>query len=216
MFEIGYDVVPTSWHPGQRINKADKRGLSTGYPVYFTSNGTQKRGFITAGHSYDVGDYVYRPNNTTVPLGICIASQNSGSVDAALIEITDPYYEIESTTYYENAELSPSYAITTVQNTTIHKEGQASEYTYGLVIDDCYSAYSGSMTDMIKASTVNISGDSGGVAYMKSGNRNIIVGSMSGSARVDENGEVTYESFEYSIITKAENTLNAFNCSVWP
>ena len=42
-----------------------------------------------------------------------------------------------------------------------------------------------------------------------------IIGSMSGSSRIDNNEPLTSENFEVSYASAGANTTNALNCTVW-
>lgn len=213
-FAEGYNNTTTAdWNPGRKIYKSTGGWLSTGYPVYFTnSNGVLERGFITAGHSYGEGDIVYRSSGGTNELGVCVASAFSGDTDAALIQITSSSYDISEVTYYEDTTLSSNSYSLPAQGSTIYKEGAKTQCTSGTVSSRSVTVYySGTtVTDMLKTTALNLSGDSGGVAYTASG---AVIGSMSGSSYTGD--ELTEGTFVCSYICKVANALDTLNCSIW-
>ncbi len=213
-FEQGYTNTTTSaWNPGRKIYTSTSSWLSTGYPVYFTnSDGEQERGFITAGHSFDEGDIVYRSSGRSNVLGICVASAFSGDTDAALIQITSSSYDISEITYFDDVTLSSvSYSLP-AQGSTIYKEGAKSETTSGTVSSRSATVYytDVTITDVLKTTALNLGGDSGGVAYTASGN---VIGSMSGSSYTGD--ELTADTFVCSYICKVANALDTLDCSIW-
>ena len=212
-FEEGYTVTTTAgWYPGKEIF-TEKGRLSTGYPVYFTNGtGQRDRGFITAGHSYEPGDLVYKDGEGKGVLGVCVDSKFSGNTDAALIQITVSNYDISDITYYSGTTLNTDIISLPSQGTTIYKEGAASKKTDGKVESTSAVVFydDATITDVYKTSVENIPGDSGGVAYSTTG---AIVGSMSGSTF---NGkDKTLETFVCSYICKARNAMDALDCVIW-
>ena len=213
-FEEGYTSATTSaWNPGRKIYTSTSSWLSTGYPVYFTnSDGEQERGFITAGHSFDEGDIVYRSSGGSNVLGVCVASSFSSDTDAALIQITSSSYDISEITYFEDVTLSSvSYSLPS-QGSTIYKEGAKSGTTSGTVSSTSATVYytEVTITDVLKTTVLNLGGDSGGVAYTASGN---VVGSMSGSSYTGDT--LTADTFVCSYICKVANALDTLDCSIW-
>lgn len=218
VFEEGYTntTTATGWKPGRYLCTSTS-SLSTGYPVYFTNaDGERELGFISAGHAYDVGEFARVNSGSSIPLGICIASACSGTVDAALIQITNPNYEVSFTTYYGGVSLVEGSYATPIRGTTLYKEGAVSGRTSGTILSNSASVSvkneDGTITvlrEVILTDVLNLRGDSGGVAYTPSG---YIVGSMSVSSY---NGTVLNENtFENSYICKYENAAAALNCSV--
>lgn len=209
--EIGYNAITTAdWKPGRTIYDNGSY-LSTGYPVYFyDSDNTLCRGFVTAGHSYDVGDLVYSSSQTV--LGTCVKSKFSGNTDAALIKITNSDYSISATTYYGNRTLSTTSFSLPAEGTTIYKEGAKTQQTSGTVLSrSCTAKYAdATITDVIVASTLNLHGDSGGVAYTSN---NLIVGTMSGSYYTGTS--LNEDTFDHCYITKYSNVRDNLGGKIW-
>ncbi len=203
-------IMLSSVNPGTGIATTSGRTLSAGYPVYFTnSEGQRVKGFITAGHSYEVGDHVL--NSSRYQIGICVASVLSNKTDAALVQITNPNYTVSNVTQYGGVTLSETTYVQPAQGSLMYKEGKSSYQTSGTVVSTSVTRPCGGVTlyDIIKSTVSVIPGDSGGVVYMPDGK---IVGSISSA---DYSGEASLETFHYSYICKVANVHSALNCRIW-
>lgn len=207
----GHNTVTTAdWKPGRKIYVNSSTYASTGYPVYFYENNTLCYGFVTAGHAYDVGDTVYSTTRTS--LGTCVKSKFSGNTDAALIKITNSSYSISPTTYYGGITLSRTSFVIPAQGTSIYKEGATTGRTSGTVTSTNGTAYynEATISDLIIATTLNLGGDSGGVAYTYD---NKIIGSMSGSSYASS--EHNANTFTHCYITKYANVRDDLGGRIW-
>ncbi len=214
-FVQGYSNTTTAyWNPGKGIYKAVAGTLSTGYPVYFMDNGIERKGYITAGHGYNVNDMVYAvAGNDDQIIGQCIASVYNGNTDAALIRREASVYSFSRVTLYGNVTLSETSYTTPAQGTTIYKEGVTTQRTQGTVasISSTVTYRDGrTLTDLIKTTALVLNGDSGGVAYVAGGS---IIGSVSGASF--NGSSLTQSTFTYSYMTKVRNALNALDCTIW-
>lgn len=202
----------TALNGGERIYSPRGEGASVGYPAHYTSSdgSLSVYGFITAGHAFVAGDYVYASDGTTV-IGYCELS-HGGRADAAFIWVTNPNYYASAVTNYSGITLNTSSPTVPAQGTTIYKEGATSGYTYGQVVSTSVTKiYSSGVIyyDLIQTTALNLRGDSGGVAYTGTG---VIVGTMSGSSHTGE--ELTSSTFRYSYIAKAVNALEVLYCDL--
>jgi streptogrisin B len=207
-FEEGYTTVntATAWKPGAGLYTSTGNGLSTGYPVYFTtSSGEKNYGFVSAGHGFSTGNYAYISSGGTV-LAQCVSSQDSGTVDAAVMKITNSSYTMSAHTTYNSITLTAGGYTIPATGGSVFKEGATTGLTAGTVTS-LNSTYSDDHTDMIRTSALNLRGDSGGVMYAISGNNRLVVGSMVGSNH--SGSALTESSFNYSIVCKVGNAMSA-------
>lgn len=210
-FEEGYTTIATAtaWKAGAGLFTSTGGGLSTGYPVYFTdSSGVKTYGFVTAGHGFSTGAYAYVSSGGSV-LARCVSSQFSGSVDAAVMKITNSNYTMSTQTTYNSITLAKGGYLIPAEGGYVFKEGARTGLTAGNVISLNETAYDGALTNMMRTSALNLGGDSGGVMYAISGSatERYVVGSMSGSNH--SGTELTESSFNYSIVCKVGNAMNA-------
>jgi len=221
VFEDGFTYSDTAidWRPGRKIY-SDTGYLSTGYSAYsYNSSGSKIYGFVTAGHSFSNGDEVYTSSSRSSVLGICRSSKNSGSVDAAFIEITSSTYENSNKVYYSDSSGAGSgvtlkageYTTSVAQGEKVYKAGAKTYLTEGTVLSSSHSeTFSGKVfTDLLKASTLNLGGDSGGVAYIYHNGNYVVCGTMKGSNHSGD--DLTEASFKYSLISQIDNQRSALD-----
>lgn len=216
-FDNGYnfELTASEWRPGRKIYTSSSSSLSTGYRCYYlNSNGTRYNGFATAGHAYSSGNSVYRSSGAKNKLGECKVSQFSGNSDAAFIAITDSNYEASNTMYYSNSSGSTSggatisasdYTTNAPAGTTLYKVGATSYLTSGEVETNGYTVtYSGvSISDTLRTKALNLSGDSGGCAYIVVNGTYVAAGTMSGSSYTGD--ALTSSTFVYSYVSQIKN-----------
>ena len=159
--------------------------LSIGWPVYFyDDNNNVCKGFISAGHAFDVGD-IATINGKKV--GVCTDSCFSGRNDAAIIKITDPNYSMSNTVADSNVTLANTKYMLVAEGSTIYKVGDTSGFRSGTVLSRngsvVYNTANGKVTisNVLITDAMNLGGDSGGVVYCKSGSAYYAIGSSSGS-----------------------------------
>lgn len=155
-------------------NSSISRG-SIGYRVKkYTSSG-YVYGFITAGHfAENVGMNIYIDSDASTKIGTVYSSQQSGSVDAAFVRLTNTsnyslanavYYN-DTTSYIGGVSLNSQIA-DPVANATVYKSGSTTRLTDGTVSSTSIDYYLGGIVlkDLARASYDSASGDSGGTVY---------------------------------------------------
>ena len=124
-------------------------------------------GFVTAGHvGKYLGQKVYADKACKKLIGTVIRRQQSGSVDAAFVRITNSNYTMSNGIYYKNVNLNSSVA-NPVQGATVYKSGSSTGWTSGKVkYTNCNVKIDNrSFTNLAKADYASKSGDSGGTVY---------------------------------------------------
>lgn len=193
-------------------------GASIGWPVYFyDNNGKVCKGFISAGHAYDVGDVAYVNG---VEVGECVKSKFSGKVDAAIIKITNADFSMSNKVAYSNDTLSNTKNVLVAEGETIYKSGATSEYRSGTVIATNatinYKDFGVTIRNTLVTDALNLPGDSGGVVYCKYGGQFFAIGSSSGSTTYNENDEITESTFDKCYVSQLVNAVSEFRCSYTP
>lgn len=213
--------------PGSTI-VADGGELSVGYPVYFTvTGGMEKRGFITIGHHFDVGDTVSLENGAVVAqcyrklVNTVQVGSTNYSNDGALFVITNNNYSMSNVTEYGRVSLNVNTLSYTrpAQGTTVYLEGYAEDGVYGHVRPgEIYDSYkdiynwecSMTMYNMIHVSGYAGDGDGGGVVYTAPNSNNVanIVGTV---IYLDDPMYIQTEIYVYFV----GEAVNNLNCSLW-
>ena len=176
------------------------RSTSLSFGTAFKWNNTGTVGFLTAAHSTaQVGD-VYKYNGTTI--GTASSVQNSGSIDAALIQRTN-------SSYYGSSKVGTNGYVCTLNGSPITGEtvyifGQHTDGVGATILATDYNSTSMGMTDLIKTNcSSTVDGDSGGayVSYRTTGN--VFVGIHKGAITMSSGAR-------YSIGIKWSNIKNAY------
>lgn len=137
--------------------------------------GSYEEGFVTAAHGNYVNDSV---KVGAVTIGEVTARQQSGSVDAAFVEITNGSYSGSNDIYDTDWSLyGGSYYFPAV-GSTIYKTGYAGGTDSGTVLSTSYDCTLGGVyfTNLGASDYYRTGGDSGGIIYSSSGSTRDIVG----------------------------------------
>ncbi|MGB3180439.1 MAG: hypothetical protein WBB45_03565 [Cyclobacteriaceae bacterium] len=121
-------------------------------------------GMVVSGHQFSFGETLYEGG---VPIGICVASRNSGSVDAAYIDVYESGYFPSNLVCVTNSTLSTTTSRPGV-GTVVNKRGQKTGRTSGKILstDATTSNSSGTVfTNLTLADYNSDNGDSGGIVY---------------------------------------------------
>lgn len=165
---------------GSRIDEAP--GGNLGSIAFRARNSGNELGFVTTGHLFSIADNAYRSGNI---VGAVTQNQNSGSVDAAFVKLTNPLVDsatniIEGTTN----SLSTATSLPGV-GSIINLRGIASLSQSGKVISTNAQAYVNSVlfTNLTEADYTSTAGDSGGLiySYISSTGSRLTVGVHKGS-----------------------------------
>ena len=218
-------TTASAWKVGRGIY--DSGGTSsTGYRAYYIDfNGTRYNGFVTAGHSFSIGDYVYKSSNLTTAnrLGVCKLSMFTGDIDAAFIAVTNSSYEPSNTLYYSDGTGSTSGTLFTLLATTIAtnsdicagtyvysvgtvtylKTGTISSTSETVVKEDKLTGKNTYLVDLVTTNIQIQKGDSGGCLFMVKNGGFAVIGTTSG--RYDQWG-----AFVNSYFSKASNQIASF------
>lgn len=172
--------------PGDYINGS--LGGSAAYKAKLTIDGEEKIGFITAAHVTDGSDVYEGSIHLWGKIGDTIVEQNSGSVDAAFVELTGTNTFSNTINGYE---LETDVTVIPAIGSTVYKIGAQSGITSGVVYSNLNESkwyINGQeviFTDLVETSVSCINGDSGGLMYTKSGNTYKIVGIIKGGSSAD-------------------------------
>ncbi len=183
MYELYESVAPQemgNYYPGDYIN-GDTSG-SAGYKAKLTISGEEKTGFITAGHVTG-GSNIYTGWTHLIKIGNTIVEQNSGSVDAAFVELTG------NNTFANQVEgytITPGVSVIPAINSTVYKIGNSSDITSGTVISNMNESWWN--VDGVPVKFINLcdttvyceDGDSGGLMYTKTGTTYKVIGNIKG------------------------------------
>lgn len=170
----------SSFKPGDSID-ADCGG-SAGYGATLSINGTKKTGFITAAHVTNGSD-VYTGWTHINKLGNTIVEKNSGSVDAAFVELTNCHTFNNKIDGYS---ITPNVSVIPAPNSIVYKIGSQSGTTSGKIISNINETtweINGSyytFTNLCETDVSCVSGDSGGLMYTKSGTTYKVIGTIKG------------------------------------
>jgi hypothetical protein len=171
-----------NYYPGDYIDATF--GGSAGYKAQLTINGVVKIGFITAAHVTD-GSNVYSGwPHLFNKIGNTIVEQNSGSVDAAFVELTGSN---TFTNQVEGYNITAGVSVIPATGSTVYKIGSQSDITSGIVysnINESWWFIDGAwveFTNLCETSVSCIEGDSGGLMYTKSGTTYKVIGVIKGS-----------------------------------
>ena len=152
---------------------------SIGYKAFrLTSTGEFEYGFVTAGHSNEVG---YAMKYASENIGIITGRNYSGSVDASFVKITNSNYEMSNNIYYTSEVADGRNYISYLPvGATVYKVGATTQLTSGTVtyssVTVDYTNNQGIFTDFLGTSIPSSGGDSGGLVYAPYGDANLVVG----------------------------------------
>lgn len=191
-------------YPGCAISRnASMAGAgSVGFRAKRNSDG--KIGFVTAGHAILVGQTAYYGSGTAV--GSCVNSQQSGTVDAAFVILSNPTSDDVSNTLCGTSNLLSTMTTLPGAGTTVNKIGHSTNHTSGTVISTNVSVIGGTgstITNMTSANYTSAGGDSGGPVYTyisSTGTR------PTAGIHMGASGSTRY-------FTKASNILSTFGIS---
>lgn len=163
----GEMVLEVDLQPGCKasLNTSGTSYGSYGFAARRNSDG--RRGMVTAGHVISVGETLYQGGTA---IGVCSASQISGSVDAAFVPITNPTSYVPSNVLCNTASdiLSVSTSLPGV-GTVVNKRGATTGQTSGTILSTnatWTSPTSGNtLTNITTANYTSSGGDSGGIVY---------------------------------------------------
>lgn len=208
-------TTTASLKPGGGIT-SPAGSLSIGWPVYFYDDDDNVcKGFVSAGHAYDIGDSA-TINGVTV--GVCVNSAFSGKNDAALIKITNPSYNVSDTVSTSGHTLSNTKYLLVSEGTTVYKVGSTSGYRTGTVTSTSgtvtYSDEGVTITDVLVTDAMNLGGDSGCVVYCKNNGKYYAVGSASGSRYSRDS--LTESTFIECYVSQVLNAVQGLDCSYLP
>ena len=176
--------LQTNLKPGYKIGSYDtnnvKVAISLGYPAKGYIDGVMYYGFITCGHGTQVNGGIYYMASTNNQVAHVLAKhyQNNSTVDASFA-VTETgnsvLYNIKNCPFILDGTQSDVSL-----GETLYKNGGKSGNSNSTVICTCLSAHcyddnlgiSYYLTDMIATSTMTSSGDSGGIAYVATGENN--------------------------------------------
>lgn len=186
-------------NPGSRIDEAP--GGSAGSIAFRARNSSGQVGFVTTGHLFSVGDNAYRSGNI---VGSVTINQNSGSVDAAFVKLTNTSVDDVTNTIDGTSNLLSTSTSLPGVGTTINLRGFASGSQSGKIISTNADAWVGSVhfTNLTEANYTSTGGDSGGLIYsfISSSGTRPTVGVHKGSL---PNGN--------AVFSKASQVLSALN-----
>ncbi|MCH5269307.1 MAG: hypothetical protein J1E83_01025 [Lachnospiraceae bacterium] len=180
--------------PGSKINDTTSGhygSVSCGV-VWDNSTSSKKYGFMTAGHLGEVGDNMSY-NGTA--MGTMTVKQESGSVDAALIERgqNNNYFKFSNTVY--DGKVFDYNGGPFPKNTVIYAYGATTTYVDGKVITGKITdtSFSGTFdniyfTGLIKTDGTSQNGDSGGPVITSYSDNYAIIGIIKGTS----NGNMVY------------------------
>ena len=188
----------TSVNSGIEIRNPMGYTSTLGYRVMYNGKKCQ----TLAGHSFNVGDYVYLPSSL---YGICVDKEFYGSVDAAIVEVYSTY-EPTNNISYTGMTVSPSVQAVPVGG-YVNLYGKTSGNLYGTVTNTNFAGYVENqfMNDIVEVNyTSNSSpGDSGGLVYSSNGFTNYTTGTHIGRL----------PNTNYSYYTKFQNIQNVFGAT---
>jgi hypothetical protein len=166
-------------NPGSSIGASPDIGLnltpgSLGYKATYNN----KTGFVTAAHVAALNDYVsiIYDTNKSNPIGRCLYSNRSGSVDVAFCDLSEENCTITNnisgnTSKVLSGEAYPEGDIK--EGLTVYLAGSKNQ-SQGVIKQ--VSISSGGLSNLIAASYSSQDGDSGGVVYCTKNGKNYIVG----------------------------------------
>ena len=120
-----------NFYPGDKFDGPSPgfKGASFGYKATLYDNGSVKHGFVTAGHAVKyLGAEVGVPGLFGTKLGTALRYQDSGSVDAAFVEISKPH------SFYSNImalTVNPGMSTIPALGSLVYKRGMVTFTTYG-------------------------------------------------------------------------------------
>lgn len=169
-----------SYYPGDYIDSY--MGGSAGYKVKLRINGVDKIGFITAAHVTN-GSNVFVGALHLNKIGNTIVEQNSGSVDAAFVEMTGNH------SFYNQVDgytITPNLSVIPAIGSTVYKIGSQSNTTSGTVLSNLnetewpINGQYVTFTNLCETTVSCINGDSGGLMYTKNGTEYRVIGNIKG------------------------------------
>lgn len=213
-FENGYEYKTTAaaWQPGSKLwHPTSSYGYyTTGFPVYFVNDDNEiERGFLTAGHAFSTNTLVFTNGNRNTVLGRCIRSQYSGSVDAALIQITNPNYYATEVTMGNVSLRTYSYCSLPAEGTQVTKKAAGPVDRVGSVVS-VNGTVGVNLNHFVLTDLYNVEGDSGSVVYVSATAE--IIGLSSATVYGTHNGE----NVTMCAVSKIESILSALDCQLWP
>lgn len=168
--------------PGDYIDGAT--GGSAAYKAKLIIDGEEKIGFVTAAHVTGGSDVYEGAIHLWGKIGNTIIEQESGSVDAAFVELTG------SSTFsntIDGYQIETDITVIPAIGSTVYKTGSSSHTTSGIVysninesqwLDDNNEIVT--FTNLVETSVPCENGDSGGLMYTKDGNTYEVVGIIRG------------------------------------
>jgi len=174
-------------------------GGSIGFRAKRDSDG--KVGFVTAGHAIPVGATAYYGSG--IPVGTCVSSQQSGTIDAAFVTLNNSTLHNVSDILCGVPDILSVLIVYPWVGMTVNKMGKITNHTSGIVISTNASTYSSGIvtTDLTSASYASQKGDSGGSIYVYGNSTRPTAGIHLGAT-----GSTRY-------YTKAYNILNTLGLS---
>lgn len=222
------DDCAVSWRPGRAIfvYKSEIQywvPLSSGYRATYAFGGTTYHGYVTAGHTTEIGDTVYVYSGTTSftqKLGVINFRTECNDLDVSYFRFNNIYYYDTNSNaiYYTSSQPGVTTQGTVLDgtqcdvpgNALIYKSGQTTYLTWGYVYSTSIGYYSDSgiyFYDMIQADrNMCESGDSGGITYIISN-----AGATQGKAVGIVKGHHDY----LSTFVKARNIRDSFHAYVY-
>lgn len=226
-YQSGYYQENASYDIGTKIASTQSEAtMGHRSRVYDPETGDILKGFWTAGHASNIGSTVYI-YSTGVAVGSCYDSQNSGSVDAAFIELEDQTYGIITNDltndYYTDAGSidSNTYCLEFAQGAYVYMNGATSIETLPgsrgeqggkiQVVDFSYTQPNTNkyFSDMLNAAYSSYDGDSGACVYTSDGISSgdyVIVGIHKGNDP---------DNAARSVITKMYNIADKWDLYAW-
>ncbi|RRA95550.1 S1 family peptidase [Paenimyroides viscosum] len=153
-------------NPGCEVSRNSSMAGSGSVGFKAKRNSDGKIGFVTAGHAILVGETAYYGSGTAV--GTCVNSQQSGTVDAAFVILSNPTSDNVSNTLCGTSNLLSVSTTLPGVGTTVNKIGQSTGATSGKIISTNVSVIGGTgstITNMTSAGYTSAGGDSGGPVY---------------------------------------------------
>ncbi|NCB04432.1 MAG: hypothetical protein EOM69_02795 [Clostridia bacterium] len=169
-----------NYHPGDCIH--GNIGGSTGYKAKLTIDGVEKIGFVTAAHVTN-GSNAYTNWTHLVKIGNTIVEQNSGSVDAAFVELTGSHTFANQIDGYN---ITAGTSVIPAIGSTVYKIGTTTGTTSGTVISNINESWwdiDGVLvlfTNLCDTTVYCEGGDSGGLMYTKNGTTYKVIGNIKG------------------------------------
>lgn len=196
--------------PGICIADSSDTYISVGYPVYYLNSDRDfVLGIITIGHEFALNEAVLDADLTEI-IGFCKRRAFGGSADVALIEITNPSYEITyittrgvtlSSTTYSNSPPEGSSTLVCLDGWEYQVGNGISPRCASVASTNASYTYNNTrITNMIKLNQASEPGVRGGPAYRENGS---LIGSIANMG-----GNYTYICF-------IEYALDALNCQLW-